>query len=132
MAKKFDFKRIGMKVVGVGAGAVVGKIADKPLANMNPKLRSIIKIGVGAVVPELVKSEFVGSIGAGILAVGAADLYDSMVNKTTTAPVQGVGEVYDTAVGSDEDYIITEQMTGVGENPDDVLAGLGSIDQEEE
>ena len=128
MAKKFDFKRIGMKVVGVGAGAVVGKIADKPLANMNPKLRSIIKIGVGAVLPELIKSEFVSSIGAGVLAVGAADLYDSMVNKTP--PVQGVGEVYDTAVGTTEDYLITEPMNGVGENPEDVLAGLGEMEEE--
>jgi hypothetical protein len=127
MAKKFDFKRIGMKVVGVGAGAVVGKIADKPLANMNPKLRAIIKIGVGAVLPELVKSEFVGSIGAGVLAVGAADLFDNMVNKT--APVQGLGEAYDTAIGA-EDYQVTESMNGIGADPEEVLAGLGDMYEE--
>jgi hypothetical protein len=128
MAKKFDFKRIGMKVVGVGAGAVVGKIANKPLANMNPKLRSIIKIGAGAVLPELVKSEFVGSIGAGILAVGAAELFETMTG--ATAPVQGLGEVYDTALGATEDYQVTESMNGIGEDPEQVLAGLGNMDEE--
>lgn len=131
MAKKFDFKRIGMKVAGVGVGAVAGKIADKPMANMNPKLRGIIKVGVGAVVPELMpKNEFIGAVGAGILAIGASDLYDSFTGKTG-APVSGIG-VYpdnalgspsDTALGATEDYQMTE-MSGT----EDYVTGIGDTE----
>jgi hypothetical protein len=118
MAKKFDFKRIGLRVAGVAAGAVVGKIADKPLASMNPKIRSIIKIGVGAVLPEIApKSAFVENMGSGVLAVGAGDLYDSMVNKTST--VTGIGNDFDMALGATEDY----EVTGIGED-ENALSGI--------
>lgn len=119
MAKKFDFKRIGMKVAGVGAGAVVGRVADKPLANMNPKLRAALKIGVGAVLPELApKSPFIENMGSGVLAVGAADLFDNLTNKT----VSGLGEAYDMALGA-SDYDTTEVGDVSGE--ENALAGIG-------
>lgn len=125
MAKKFDFKKIGMKVAGVGAGAVVGRVADKPLANMNPKIRSIIKIGVGAVLPEIApKSPFIENMGAGVLAVGAADLFDSMTNKT----VSGIGEPYDIALGEvGGDYYETE-VGDVG-GDENALEGIDSDDE---
>ena len=125
MAKKFDFKRIGMKVAGVGAGAIVGKIADKPLANMNPKLRSVLKIGIGAILPELApKSILIDNAGAGLLAIGAADLFDSIVNK----PVSGLGGPDELGLGNAEDYIIEESsMSG---NDEEVLIGLGDTDNE--
>lgn len=122
MAKKFDFKKIGIRVGGSVAGGVVGRFADKPLANLNPKIRSIIKIGVGAILPELApKSDFIASVGAGLTGVGGADLFDTMVNKT--APVSGLGEAYDMALGGDEDY----DLSGVGADEN----ALSGIDEEE-
>jgi hypothetical protein len=125
MAKKFDFKRIAMKAVGVGAGAVIGTIANKPLANLNPKIRSIGKIVAGAVLGEVVKSEFVENMGSGIIAVGASELFSSMTSATAT--VQGVGEAYDTALGATEDYQVTESVSGTDE---EALAGVGATDNE--
>jgi hypothetical protein len=119
MAKKFDFKKIGIRVGGSVAGGVVGRFADKPLANMNPKIRSIIKIGVGAILPELApKSDFLGSVGAGLTGVGGADLFDTMVNKT--APVSGIGTDFDMALGATEDY----DVNGIGED-ENALSGIG-------
>lgn len=122
MAKKFDFKKIGMKVAGVGAGAVAARFADKPLTNMNPKIRSIGKILVGAILPELApKSPMVDHVGCGMLAVGAADLFVTMTVQT----LSGVGEAYDIALG-EADYSTTE-LGEVGDVSDDetALSGIG-------
>ena len=41
--KRLDFKKAGMQVIATGAGAVAGKVLNKPLSNMNPKLRGFMK-----------------------------------------------------------------------------------------
>ena len=132
MAKKFDFKKIGMKVAGVGAGAVVGLLANKPLVNMNPKIRGAIKIAVGAVIPELMpKVDILDGVGAGIIASGAIDLYTSFTGGTVSGTDDDIsGMPGDLAISGDEDY----RMTGIGGDEieglggDEEMSGLGAIE----
>ncbi|MFZ4741662.1 MAG: hypothetical protein ACOYLE_10915 [Bacteroidales bacterium] len=84
--KKFDFKKIGMKVVGLGAGAVAANAGVKFLpATMDNKIVSAIQIGVGVILPEVIgqKSELLESVGNGMIAVGAANLVSELTSKTT-------------------------------------------------
>ncbi|MEI6694557.1 MAG: hypothetical protein WCO13_00705 [Bacteroidota bacterium] len=82
--KKFDIKKIGLNVAGLGAGAVAANAAVKFLpATMDNKIVSAIQIVAGAVIPEMLgkKSELITSVGNGIIAVGAMNLIS-----TLTAP----------------------------------------------
>lgn len=137
--KKFDFKKIAMTTAGVAAGAVAGTIANKPMANMNPKIRGAIKIAVGAVLPELMpKVELLKGVGAGIIATGAIDIYQGF---TSISGVDGIGNddmsigAEDMAIGA-EDYIITDtnvsgiddEMNGIGAD-DNAVQGIGDENQ---
>jgi hypothetical protein len=129
MAKKLDFKKIGMKAVGVSAGAVAGTLANKAVPNMNAKIRGVIKIAAGAVLPELMpKATILSDVGAGIIATGAIDLYNGFTGTT----VSGIGAT-DLAIAGDEDYEITgtsdngEELSGIeGEEPE--VSGLNEED----
>jgi len=125
---KFDFKRLAMKAVGVGAGAVGGEILNKPLANMNPMLRGGLKIAAGAILPEVIPMKdksMVENIGSGIIASGAIDLYNQVA-------VKGIaGDDLDQF--NDDDYIIegieespingvdNGPIQGIGENAEIIL-----------
>ncbi len=135
--KKFDFKRIGLRIAGVTAGAAAGTLANKPLVNMNPKLRGVIKIGIGAILPELApKGDFLKDVGAGIIATGAVDLLGAFAPALVSG-LDGIGEVGETAsdfvngIGADdmvngsEDYLITESVNGTDDamGTDDEVIG---------
>lgn len=103
MAKKFNLKKLGTKAIGVSVGAVGAKVLDKPLQNLDPKLRGAGKIALGAVLPNFMKGELSENIGSGIIAVGALDL----VGGFAPGLVSGVGEtseyIYDDSVSGYED-----------------------------
>lgn len=106
---KFDFKRIGMKAVGVGGGAVAGEFANKLLANMNPMLRGGLKMAAGAILPEVIPMKdktLVDSLGSGIIASGAIDIYN---NLGRGAAASGIGDDLDQFV--EEDYVT--DITGI-------------------
>jgi len=119
--KKFDFKAIGMRVAGVGAGAVAGKVINKPLSGMDPKLRGGLKIVVGAAIPEFVKGKFVEDMGAGLIAVGAGEL----VEELAPSLVSGIGNI-DQSIGKmdleDEGFVMDAEVT------EDNVSGTGTMD----
>jgi len=118
--KKFDFKAIGMRVAGVGAGAVAGKVINKPLTSMNPKLRAGLKVLVGAAIPEFVKGKFVEDMGSGLIAVGASEL----VEELAPSLVSGVSGT-DNAMGNleleDEGFVMDADVNLANGNVSGVM-----------
>jgi hypothetical protein len=116
--KKINISQIGMKVAGIGAGAVAGKFVNKFIPNFNPKIRGLLKIGVGALLPSLVKNTFIGDAGSGMVAVGAAEIVEDL-------GVAGLG-IGRYGVGNIDEYIIDEDyLHGVDDE-----GGVGNIEQE--
>lgn len=106
MAKKFNIKAAGLRTVGVAGGAVVGTVIDKPLAKVNPKVRGIGKIVLGAVLPSFVpKMPIMQHVGDGLIAVGAVDLAKEFVPS-----LEGIGE---------KDYMDTD-LGYIGEDVDEL------------
>lgn len=85
--KRLDFKKAGMQVIATGAGAVAGKVLNKPLSNMNPKLRGFMKIVAGALLPSLSKGDFMQGFGHGLVAIGAAEIVTEFMPN-----LAGIGE----------------------------------------
>lgn len=122
--KKFDFKKIAMKVVGVGGGAVAADLLNKPMANMNPLIRGGIKVVAGAVLPELMpKQPILEHVGCGIIASGAIDISQKFLGGAAAeAATSGIEDdqfseeqyVVDQDVNGLEDY---ETLSGTDEDP---------------
>ena len=134
--KKFDFKKIGMRIAGVSAGAVGGELLNKAhvIGNLSPTLRGGIKIVAGAVLPELMpKQVFLGHIGDGLIAAGAIDTYNGL----TSPPVEGlegIGDKFDDKFVVDNDYDVQgfddDPINGVDqENP---MGGIGDYAEDDE
>jgi hypothetical protein len=85
---KFDFKKVGIKAVGIGAGVVAGQLIDSNIDKLgisslnSPAMLGVVKIALGAIVPELIsgrsKSASINAIlipfGDGLIASGALTL----------------------------------------------------------
>lgn len=136
MKTKFNFGNIAMKAGGVAAGVVAGKIVDKPLENMAAGLRGGLKVIAGAVLPELIPHKgkgvnFADAIGSGLMAVGAADLYTVITDKSEEkAPIEGVDQFdEETFVETDDDDISgAEEEVLAGAENEGTLSGIGDED----
>ncbi len=80
---KIDVAKAALRVVSVGGGAVLARSADIPaLRKLTPLQLALIKLGVGTFLPMAsVKSEVLQGFSDGIVAVGAADLVESLAPK---------------------------------------------------
>ena len=120
--KKFDFKAIGMRVAGVAAGAVAGKVINKPLSEMDSKLRGGLKIVIGAALPEFIKHKFVEDMGSGLIAIGAGELIEAVAPDL----VSGIGSGHDLAIGDldleDDGFVMDADV--VLENEDVEVSGF--------
>jgi len=79
--RKLDFGAILTKTAGLAAGGVGGKVLVKKVAaNLDPKLKAIGVIAVGAVLPEMAKrNPMLANVGNGMVAVGGAELVGTLV-----------------------------------------------------
>lgn len=114
---KIKIKDIAVRAGGVATGAIVATVANRFLGALNPKIRAIGKIAIGAVIPELMpKQKIVGHIGDGMMAIGAAELFTEFV----PSAVSGVDDIMSGSVGDamtiDEDF---DNVSGM----DDVVSG---------
>lgn len=119
---KIKIQEIAVKAVAVGAGAVVASMSDKFTGNLNPKVRSIGKIMIGAILPALMpKSKILADASTGFIAVGAVDLMKTFQG----GEVSGVGEndfvSYVGAPLMDEDHMSGADDFVAGD--DDYVAG---------
>lgn len=134
MAKlKMNFKKIGMKAAGGATGGVAGKMVNKFLPNLNPKLRAGLKIIAGAAIPEFMpKNAFVGDMGVGMIAIGAAELVEELAPALVSGVAgkdDGLGAIDDETFTIDTDYVVEgigDQTPGGGKDE-----GLGSVDYED-
>ena len=120
MARKIDFAKIGMKAVGLGAGGIATKLVDKIVPNLNPKIRSIAKVVVGAIAPPFIapRNLLVEHIGDGMITAGVMELAGDLI--------PGLAG-FDDSIG--DEYVIDEDYAnqGVSGEQDDAL---GSINDE--
>jgi hypothetical protein len=73
---KMDFKKIAINAaLTAGTGAVAQVLKEAVLVN-DPETMDYIMIGAGLVLPELVKSPEVGTVGNAMLAIGAYRMAD--------------------------------------------------------
>ena len=122
--RKLDFAKIGMKAVGLGAGGVATKVIDRILPNLNPKIRAIAKVAIGALAPPFIapRSQLVEHIGDGMITAGVMELAGSLI--------PGLAG-FDDTIG--DEYIIDEDYStaGVGADEDDALGGIDNDDNVE-
>ncbi len=100
MAKKVKLtKGFGGRIIsGVAAGAV-NAAYDKFLSPMLPasiaKYGQYIKVGVGAILPELVKGNtLVNSAADGLMAIGASQIVSGLLGGNSTTTVGAVRPLY--------------------------------------
>lgn len=126
---KINFKKVASRVAGVAAGTVAGDIAAARVApNMNPIIKGVALIAVGAMMPEFAGKkggELVQGLGDGIVASGARVLGQRFLpGMYATAPAEQVS-----GIGADEEraFITDEGFSNLG-NPDanPGLAGEGN------
>lgn len=73
MAKKIDFSKMPIKVVGVGAGVTAGLFLRSKLPNQNAYLVGGGEIVLGALIPSfLPKNEIAENFGNGLIAAGSS------------------------------------------------------------
>lgn len=99
-----DIKGLAMKVAGLGVGAIAARelntIAVKQFPSLTPMVSGFIQIGVGVMLPMLVKgSAFVADIGDGMIANGVMveavnlGLISGMGNRSMSYRINGPGQL---------------------------------------
>lgn len=117
---KFNFKNISKRVMNGGAAALgggAGLALNKVIpASINPKMRSVIKILGGAIIPELApKMNILESAGLGMCGQAGGELAGQMIPSLGGAGVEGIGK-------NDAEYVIDEDFQRV-HGVDDVVSG---------
>ncbi|MDO9152346.1 MAG: hypothetical protein Q7U47_01330 [Paludibacter sp.] len=103
-SKKFDFKSIAVRVLIPSATGVAVNVVDHALT-LDEKTMGYILLGVGAILPEVVKNDMVESASTAMLAIGGYKLSEEFdissklgfnaVPKTTGIPGQyNVGQLW--------------------------------------
>ena len=89
MARKLNYSKLVSVAVGTGAGAVGARVlSKKALSKVNPVLRGVGLVAVGAFGPSVLKMPSMEHVGHGVIAAGAIELAEKFV----PAAVSGIGE----------------------------------------
>lgn len=112
------------------AGAVLGRVVQNKLgANMNPKILAGGQIVLGFVLPKMIKSPAVKSIGAGMVINGGLSL---MQNMGVISAISGTNDdvQLDFVAGSDIPVIAGPDELGFMDNEDDegIMSGLDDLE----
>ena len=117
--KKIQDSLVNKGLAGAAGGAVAQFVGDKLPASINPMLKNVGTIVVGAIVPELSpKTKFLEGAGAGMAGVGGANLLKSMMGTASKS-----GEVNGL---EDEGWTPTAPMNGLPMDDDDDMNGIGN------
>lgn len=99
-------------VLSIVAGAVIGRVIAKRMANVNPTIMNGGQIAAGFILPRFVKNKFISGIGTGMVVNGAVGLLQS------TGVIGAIGSIGET----DED---TYQLSG-----SDTIQEIAGMDDE--
>jgi hypothetical protein len=113
---KLNVKSMTKALTQRGLGSAVGGAASMAVnkvipASINPKLRGIGKIVLGAILPELApKSKLLDYAGAGFTGVAGAELAGELIPALKEGAVKGIG--------NDSAYVIDEDSAQVSGDVD--------------
>lgn len=138
----FNFKNMGAAIVNRGvmpaAGGAGAAFVNKVVPNMNPKLRSALKIGIGALIPEFIgggKNKMIDAIGSGFSGAAGFELANSFIPSLSESsqPVSGIGADAEFITDNDfvqgTDDIISGDDEIIIEGMDSPISGIGSDDE---
>lgn len=122
---KIDFGRAAMKTVAVGGSAFGTRLlSQKVLPNMNPIVKNVALVFLGAMVPAVFapKNNLAQDVGAGAIAAGAIGIGEQLTNNAGgSESVQGVGN---NAYVIEEDYMQVSDNVGDSVGEEDTLTGV--------
>lgn len=72
-----NLKSVGIKVVGIAAGAFADNLVRKNMTTLNPKILGVAEIAVGIFIPKFLKGDLGEGISDGLIAVGTINLLKS-------------------------------------------------------
>lgn len=107
---KLNFAKIGTKAAGLTVGGVGAKFLVKKIApNLDPKLKSIGAILIGAFLPEFLgpRSPFMGHIGDGMMTIGGTELVGGFVPALAGVDDEW-DEDFDESIGAENEYELDE------------------------
>ena len=103
---KLNFVKIGTKAAGLAVGGVGAKfMVNKVAPNLDPKLKNIGAVIVGALLPEFLgkRSPFMQDVGNGMMTIGGVGLVGGFV-----PALAGVNdewdEDFDESIGDEDEY----------------------------
>jgi len=116
--KKLDYKKIAEKVAGTAVGSVAATAVEKFIPDgiktkLKPWMLGAGKVILGVVIAESQKkSEFMQSVGSGIVAVGSTQLVGSVIK------LSGIGEAQDEVgnpaiMATETEYVYGNEETAV-------------------
>lgn len=121
MAKKLNFAKIGTKAAGLAVGGVGAKfLVNKVAPNLDPKLKNIGAVVMGALLPEFLgpRSPFMQDVGNGMMTIGGVGLVGGFV-----PALAGVDDDYDDdfddSIGDENEYTVDD------DDPDNAIGGEG-------
>ncbi len=116
MAKKIDFKKVVMNAVTIAGTGAAAQILKEAVLPENPEMMDYIMIGTGLVIPEVVKSPEMNTIGNSMLAIGAYRMADRLelagklgVNTTGLPATSGLPSQHSIASGWKPKYRESEK-----------------------
>jgi hypothetical protein len=126
--KKIQDSLVNRGLAGAAGGAVAQFVGDKLPASINPMVKNVGTVVLGAIIPELSpKTKFLEGAGAGMAGVGGANLLKSMMSGAAAkSEVNGL---------EDEGWTETAPIHGLPMDDDDDMNGIGDkyeVDDEDD
>jgi len=125
--KKINFQQITTRALGIGVGAVAGKALNRInfIGDQKPGIRGLIKIVVGAILPEVLgkgkNKSMIENAGAGIIAIGAVEAVEQIAPDL----VKGVDDTVSDDVSDDIAEEISEDLETIKDDlSDDTSVGM--------
>lgn len=127
---------VGTNVLSMVAGAVIGRVLQNRFSSkINPKILAAGQVGLGLVLPRVVKNKFAAGVGSGMIISGALSGLQSFgVISAISGMADGVevdymGEMDDTMDGTDRLQEIAGDMDtdGIGLADPGIMSGSDSI-----
>jgi len=127
---------VGTNVLSMVAGAVIGRVIQNRFSSkINPKILAAGQVGLGLVLPKVVKNKFAAGVGTGMIVSGALSGLQSFgVISAISGLADGVqvdymGEMDDTMDGTDRLQEIAGDMDtdGIGLADPGIMSGSDSI-----
>jgi hypothetical protein len=126
-----NLQGIGMKILGIAAGAFVDNLARKNFTSLDQKILGAIEIAAGVLIPKWMKSPLGEGLGDGLIAVGTINLLKSfsVISGVGAAPVPRVVPLRRPAISPGQSAIsggnpfINQTVSGMSPSEREMMMG---------